>query len=1300
MSLAVECCKREAEAARLEAKKAAIETARSIIVNAKLAIGAVKAALAAVYENITVATGGDFAFDLQLFAMGAKDTHRNNERYIDALKAHEGNALAYCLRAVPYNNNQIKVIIDTVSAEVNPLTESFLVNGVEMQNLCGRTVVANRGFVGYAVLDVSALAGTTNAAHKAAAVSLMVSDLYIGSYKGQIIAVQDCGNDNFVVISEEANRNGNRAMIKRGVIFDGDNNLRGGWLKFGAHKNNGASKGRRKLMDMFADDYCFEEILDKATYGEHGKSLTGEKLTGKELADKLTRIGSKSTRMGSRETLIKNIWIFLDKAPQADGAGLISSRKVAEQVSQATGVNHTSNLEKACMGYLIQSRPYTAKGAVLSVSDRFITENVIFGHKPYVIDVEKMTKEQEEIIDLYLDKTKRSNNKRSSQAQMRRAAKFAAIKREMVSNGYDSIYIVNDPLYGPDLIGDFNLIKDCWDYTQQSGINVLNVAHFDGDFFSANTSGQLLKVVMTVAKENPEMKAEIEAVLKGIIDFNISDAFAQERIIDQFDGSKPLDLSYVASAYRTVNPDTYMENIGICRSVLSQEIDTINRMINRDRYAVPGHPGMITVDPAFWTISRSLIDIIDNDVIEVIDPVMNRYYKEEGLNDIHEGAAIKYPSMGTKEALLLVDVMDNYVDRVKNNEEMSNSQKENLIELVSNLKEGAVLIPDDLDSVAKIAAGSDEDGDKFSIFFKTREGLDLPTVLWKAGFIPNSVNIQAPENHGGQMSVYGDEAFARYQAWNIMSDNKSVGIVTNVFAMFTMGLSLDLNDDSVLGFYRKMFIAMGVKEGNKKYRHVIYKNDNGDFVAEADCIEKFFSTIENVKLDSENVLEMLKDLDVIGRFTQECTIDAQKKFYSVFCAWMDNIQEFKLINHRYGINFEMKYNSETKTYNLAVASNRCYKYDNGSISLINDKIIEETVESQYSNGGVKTLYSLVDAFAPYRVYAANKALLFFEKEFSKLEDLENDYKSKVDERQARLGQLSNVMNVYGLHYIKNILRYVWVLNDMYNASIDKLSADMAKARRYMPYNVAKKMDREIQKSIKEQYKDAIAWVNNELRVVYNAYKFNPNDVVEYIDLVAGNTANKVLKEERFIKLAGDQVFRRKVDRYTAKYIIDNNMAEIDVYDGKLMLMDVVNNQSINLMDGKYTVETTEDGKVYLTRKMGDYVTVPECDSNVITMHQKVFGKDAADLLNEKLVVGETYTVTAKGLMNSNGEMVAPLYFGQNRALPGMAKKESLLLGKRYLGKTGRLVNKAISPIAKKNTNGKEVYNYVISLEVI
>ena len=95
---------------------------------------------------------------------------------------------------------------------------------------------------------------------------------------------------------------------------------------------------------------------------------------------------------------------------------------------------------------------------------------------------------------------------------------------------------------------------------------------------------------------------------------------------------------------------------------------------------------------------------------------------------------------------------------------------------------------------------------------------------------------------------------------------------------------MELNRD--LAAFRKFARFAGNFNGNKKYTPVMKIDGEEDGVkyveVSEDKIRKIFNQILEMSLDEENILSCLHDINMgVGRWYQESTIDAAKKFYRV-----------------------------------------------------------------------------------------------------------------------------------------------------------------------------------------------------------------------------------------------------------------------------------------------------------------------------------------------------------------------------------------------------------------------------------
>ena len=115
------------------------------------------------------------------------------------------------------------------------------------------------------------------------------------------------------------------------------------------------------------------------------------------------------------------------------------------------------------------------------------------------------------------------------------------------------------------------------------------------------------------------------------------------------------------------------------------------------------------------------------------------------LNVIHQGASkagytrgigIKYPKQHYREfAKSVIHDVSWYIEQVKASDELSAEQKDVLIDMVSQLSEGAVIIPA-YDAVMHMLAGLDYDGDAMIIYLDEW----MVDILWDVE--PLSVYIE------------------------------------------------------------------------------------------------------------------------------------------------------------------------------------------------------------------------------------------------------------------------------------------------------------------------------------------------------------------------------------------------------------------------------------------------------------------------------------------------------------------------------------------------------------------------------
>ena len=1256
-----------------------------------------------------VNNGEMFKFNLQMFAEGGNNMkNKNNKKYIEAIKSHDGNGLCYRFTAIGTNDG-VRFVLDTTSAEITPLTRHFLQTNGAFQNLCCREMIAKRGFNGYVILDLSNIATSSNPKLQAASTFYFAADYYLGKDENgkTVIAVRIPKNDKFYVVSE-SRVHGAFRELKRSDIYE-NNVLKDGWTRFKSNKLASASKGRKIMADMFAEDSKFIDILNEATFGEF-KAVEGMMLTNKGQADKWTRIGSKSTRMGSMHIAVENFIIRLTEDGATDGSYEIAARKMAEAVADELGIEVTAKLEMECLGYILQARPYTGKGAGETKSDKNIAEHAKL-EKIYVIRKENMTDRDKQILAMFTDK------------ELRKAAgiKLGDDSTYPVElKGYTAIGVIGNDNYGWDLIGDLNFYKDQWDFTRTSGMNVLAVAHYEQEegFKNAFTSGQMMKVVLRAVNEanDKDLAKKFDIVMKSIIDDNIADKLDFNKSVQNFRADRKFDLSFPGRDYMTINPTTWRNSISTHQMVITQMINSVGDMINRDRYAIPGHSAMITCDSSYDFNGISVLSV-NAKVVEVYDPVANRYFDEQGIEEAKRyGIAIKYPAMGTREFLILFYVSEYEMIRRIKALAITDEQKAVLIEEVKNFKEGGMMIPSNLEVIAWFAAGSDEDGDKVTALFVSKDGNDLASIVIESGMLPRAVKIGTPKDTDNSKTALTVDAYQVHASKQIAVGNKSVGVVTNVFRMFTEGIYQDLNNPEVFNFYASVFKKLGMgseaKSHNEKYSSLVELETVDGNVVVNKTTEKItyeiFEALNSVPVNMTNIKAVLDDFDVLGRHCQELTIDAQKKFYDVFCDWMDDIAtSFTILPLKFGItmSFVCRQKRDGAPIGVYFVENDGYKVSNSNrVSVANTVVM------------AKKCLVLTDVFSAYRVYSANKCMALIEAEVEEYKLTVATEKSRMMQRAAELEAINISNDIKAIRRMERVSNAYYTISNSYSAQIKALREEMKAESAILSWKQQEKLNKEMKKSVDDEFATMINYLSNEIRCIAAEEGITGDEMVRIFDKtsMASDVKSRVIKQERFvydIHNSESRIWEMKLrDSAMTRFLADSKMTELIVWNGSAMLFAAGfgADQPVDFVDGVYDIRVNVlangEKEVFISRPMDEFVDIPATNNNVRLVNGYVSTQEDADRMDQLLVSGSEYMVKYDSrnkkysLVDAAGNVIAPMTFGGNNKEDMVGGEYAYkVYGKRYANFSGKLVAKIVNTTAKEHNN-KKLFNYIIVLE--
>lgn len=1255
------------------------------------------------------ATAPAFKFDLQLFAARKEDNmnnHISSKAYVKSLKSNLGNALAYNVKVFADKNGKISAVLNREMAEITALNEQFLCRNFTMADLRGKEIIAEKAFNGYATLDVSACVASKNSNARNAGAVAALNEILIGSYKGRTVVCMRHEDDEVMVILSGKRK---WSTIPMTEAVDENGHTREGWMRFNKYKLYSASKGRKNAFDMYEHDSNFEEVLNRVTYGEWAK-VEGLKLNGKETAEAVTRLGSKSCRMGSMDLPVENVTILLEKDACADGTGLLSSE---------LGIKE---------GYLVQCRPYTAKGAALVVSPAVI-EAVENNHKVVTWDKNNLTSDQEEILDIVLNKH-----------MMRVSGKTLKDIREAINA--DAICLVGNPDKGTQVLADLNFFKDMWDYERVSGLNVLDVACFTGDRFDeAYTSGQMMKLLLRAVKDsgNKELVDDMNKFLKKTIEAEMVRK-VKETSVKQFDATELISPNYFVGAAMQFNSASWKADPGLFRAAIEEKVKSLGETMHRDRFRINGHSAMVTVDLSHFvtngrhTVLNSVVEDGEVKYFEVFDPVANRYF-EQYPNASRFGAVVKYPSMGTKEGSLVYYVSDVEMNERIDASGMTSSAKKLMKEAIANFKEGAVMVPNSLGVLAIILAGFDEDGDHLEMLFASEDGLDIPSLLKRAGFVGAAVKIIPPKGNDTVEVPFSCDSWAKY-AYNVIENgNKAVGTVTNCFRLFTDGLLRDISNPTVHNFYKEAFAAIGCKNGKGTYKSVVPYGVDPDtgikmYFCEPDAMQKFMDAIVEVDLDNvDNIRAMLDDMDKLGRFCQELTIDAQKKFYKVFCDWMDKLNNYSLFCLDFGLELETmkvkdeEHNSEFIAYVGLVENPGYVVNDRGIIVPVADMV---TIEKMYS-----TKLVLADSFVRYRVYAINVAKKELESLISEYQEVRKLWYGMKGARDNKRISIMQRLNGRGLAQIFHVIPSLYTLGSVYRENMEA-AKEIIKENDDLTEALKKKLERDIVKGFYADYGIIVESISNEIRRICKDYGMSSVDVAEMLVLddkmSRSGVMTKILREERLhVMIKRSDMKEVKVVLRAPKtlrdWLIDTAADTVTVAGGMfynvgcpdLFGVDV----HTDLVDGVYRLELDDDGKLCAVRPGVDFIdmsnVVVDDDCRVINEFVVADNAEAVKALDAALKQNEEYTVfgdTGKrkyAILDKNGNEIVGLHFGSRKNKVD-GSEEPTVLSEGTRGFTGKLVSKMFSFDQNENASTvitdrktgvkstKYFFNYVLVLK--
>lgn len=1256
-------------------------------------------------------------------------SHLNDDKLIEEVKEREGNAYVQKVTLLPDWNGTTPTVVaklSTTAVQITPVNEGYMQDNCILQSVLGNKVAYKKGSKKLVILDVSAISSIDKVRSMAAAI--VKDSFFLAEIDGKVrvllnVADPDSGDYLFQDISGKKDENGDLPIYDASHVFTKTGRFKAKAHRFAGEEGcaiNSSSQGRKKQLACYenstkTDINMYLGALKKANLDEYSLAVKTIGLTDpKGAADINTRVSAKTTAMGlskSQGCRIGTYAIIFGKDDNTDGRFAFTCVCIAKNLLIKRGIEFTDELvkklAKELCGYLIQSRPYSVKGAGLSMSQEAFDMELANYNLLRIDATDKKNKKLLEGVQVQLSKQRRGSEQMIPELK-----------------GYDGVIICHDGIDAPvEMYGDLNAFKDQYDLTQTDGVNVLAVAHMPAfDFMRAGTSAQLLKIVLRAVKMAPELKEDFQqtmcAIIKRQIDADM-DFSAKARLF----GAEKIDTSYVPQVARDLNPNNIAAYPSVYRGIIDDAQRRVENTIMSDKYQTAGHFGMFTSDPVYHAWGKSVLNVVTKTVsgvkityAEVYDPVFNRYARINGIAD-NRGVAIKHPAMGTMEILFVTYISDKEMfDRIhKLGEELGKSEHEMQVACgtINTLKEGAVILPADLEMIAWIAAGSDLDGDKAGFHFIDKDGLDIVHTLWNAmlagKFSSRAVNI-GNDGRTKEMDIkVGTKMFQTVMALMINTGNKDVGIVTNAFRILAEGLLLDENDTDGKGFFMSIFdeVFDCGTEGNGAYVSPIAREEvRGVFVNKTpyNVMELVEKAIREMAFTWENVLAALDDLDVVGRHIQELTIDAQKKFYEVVCSFIDKLnQSFSLSPFEAAIQFDMNWSDKTENGRVLLkASEGYFVNEKGCIDF---NRIFAVIKGKGMNEHAVTV--LADAFARFRVYAANYAVVQLNKARKSYLAAVDD-ESMKEKRQMAYDRMVRRTSQKALVRLHHVVKMAMTANHIYGDLIKALRDEYINPN--MNIKEIREIDEDIRKEARAKLGDMLANISNEIRVVAAAEKLNVIDTIIYVaenSDVVGGLAGKLLKEEVCYYLAKKseihEVRRELFVNGIEVAEVLNSVCEtadgrnvVAVRNGAIVNTDV----RVNLMDGEYTLEES-DGKLELVRPLTDFVELPNADFSKVTVSLDAKYIDRIEEVDDNVELHLAMTkkdkkgvmVDAMGLFNADGEMIAEVFCGGFKRGVKAENQEFNINAAYYNGIVGNL--EALD-ITAKDINGNRYFLVTLS----
>lgn len=874
----------------------------------------------------------------------------------------------------------------------------------------------------------------------------------------------------------------------------------------------------------------------------------------------------------------------------------------------------------------------------------------------------------------------------------------------------------------------FKMVLDKENGEEVSGLNVLAIPEYKGNvednYLMVNSSNQMFKVLSGVARAKNEW-SKFEEMAKTVIDraikneTNLDERAKRNR---RHIGFEPVNTSWTANVLQLLNKDDMKHRPELIRNVIMDEMRTLGNMVTLDRWPMAGAVQMLSVDPSYVYVkardgkhkavegndkyfpSEKIYNIRQDGTIEVYCAVFNAYAKAHGLKKNHKfGYAIKYPSMGTREMARIVFLSNEEVaDRI-NALNLPFEIKLEIAQQHAHQGYGTIFAPADLKTMGWMLAGLDRDGDEIICMFceEDANGELVKNAVWfleAAGFRPLAVKIgTAGTNPELVFNCHFDDSLYNGNSAAMMDfGNAGVGPVTYAFMKAIQPLMVDWARDikaEYLVRFSRVF-KMGTEtledqNGNKFfstcYTNLLVKGEKADGYADLDFahtdgtkaydaimdqlkhMAKFTGNYQCIDAEWAELVKIASDFDVLGRHTQELTIDAAKKFYKVASDFISDIgKQIGLVNQKFGIRFECDWKNalesdkaisfSTKYSKKYIGKKHVFNFDTGEEEDI-DTFVPGMSEKPFYLGAKlyekgthrlqieKMICFFPDFFAPMRRYAAAAAkdalngLMKLYRDAALDEGLKAKRNNAFAEADAKIGAMNLRLQLNYAMDLATTVRHSYA--DKKKAYEDKFLTDDVSVDDESKYENA------IRDELHAEFDEMFQYVNNMIRVIAEDAGLTPTDLINYVfgpsDGQGGRKneadfAGKMLKEETAFVAISESRINYAQERISIRRGMDEDEVGAELFDaidaGRKIHTDENGNvfyfesddsdeqhfimgAHVNpdrVPEGFYDAMMDEDANFYVTRPITNFIDILEAnrDQLVIPVMMDAFGDDRGD----------------------------------------------------------------------------------------